>query len=120
MSVPVGAFTSKSRLITLSSCSRLCMTDRSSSGTKFDGNTIRPWRLTRNGCMECPFVSRRTDEEHVHGSGGRYGGSVGGRPADAPLDGADEVGPELTCGNDRVDRADCERPFDVVNVLELS
>src|SRR5664279_6541544 len=51
MSVPDGAFTSKSRRITASSCARLFITDRSSSGTKLEGNTIRSWPFTTNGCM---------------------------------------------------------------------
>src|SRR5665811_252328 len=51
MSVPDGAFTSKSRRTTASSCSRLFITDRSSSGTKLEGNTIRSWPFTTNGCM---------------------------------------------------------------------
>lgn len=38
---------------------------------------------------------------HVEGSGGRHRGGVGRGPADTPLDGADEVGPEFSRGNDR-------------------
>ena len=32
------------------------MTDRSNSGMKFDGNTIRSCRLTTNGCIATSFL----------------------------------------------------------------
>src|SRR5664280_2789615 len=59
MSVPDGAFTSKSRRTTASSCARLFITDRSSSGTKLEGNTIRSWPFTTNGCMRHILLGAR-------------------------------------------------------------
>src|ERR1700749_245452 len=61
MSVPVGALASKSRAITASSVSRSPMTEKSSSGRKFDGNTRRPWRLTTKGFMRRSFPAVRKD-----------------------------------------------------------
>src|SRR3954465_604879 len=51
MSVPVGAFFSKSRAITASSVSSPAMTEKSRSGRKFDGNISRPWASRTNGFM---------------------------------------------------------------------
>jgi hypothetical protein len=41
MSVPLGALVSKSRRTTLSSCSSAYMVEKSSSGMKFEGSTMR-------------------------------------------------------------------------------
>ena len=46
-----GAFFSKSRRMTSTSCCSVSMTEKSSSGMKFDGNTRRPCRFTTNGCI---------------------------------------------------------------------
>src|SRR5215216_5136524 len=57
MSVPVGAFFSKSRAMTASSASRLGITEKSSSGRKFDGNISRPWRSMTKGFIGLLFPS---------------------------------------------------------------
>src|SRR4051794_21414759 len=61
MSVPVGAFFSKSRAITASSVSSPAMTEKSRSGRKFDGNISRPWRSMTKGFMpeSVPLAARR-------------------------------------------------------------
>src|SRR3954452_13308913 len=51
MSVPVGAFFSKSRATTASSVSSPAMTEKSRSGRKFDGNISRPWVSRTKGFM---------------------------------------------------------------------
>src|SRR5689334_24465940 len=71
MSVPVGAFASKSRPITAVNWSSDSSTEKSSSPRKLAGNTRRPCRLTTNGftllppgrarspaCCFCPVVRR--------------------------------------------------------------
>src|SRR5919202_830559 len=67
MSVPLGALVSKSRRMTLSSCSSVSMVDKSSSGMMFEGNTMRPCRFTTKDFMVDPFLARV--------------GSVAGHPA---------------------------------------
>jgi hypothetical protein len=42
MSVSEGAFSSKSRLMTAANCSSVSKIEKSSSGKKLKGNTIRP------------------------------------------------------------------------------
>src|SRR2546427_12979308 len=54
MSVSVGAFSSKSRLITAANWSSVSKTEKSSAGKKLKGKTIRPYRLTTNGFMWAP------------------------------------------------------------------
>src|ERR1035438_1550009 len=58
MSVPVGAFASKSRSITAVNCSSVLRTEKSSSPKKFAGNTRRPCRLTTNGFTRYLRVER--------------------------------------------------------------
>src|SRR5680860_1836714 len=116
MSDPVGAFVSKSRLITLSSWSRLSTTDRSSSGTKLEGKTIRSCRLRRKGCM-CRSCS--TGMDGAGRSGTRLGWVTTPSAADSSLDRSDEVGAELTSGDDRVNGSHGACSLDVVHLLEL-
>ncbi len=54
MSVPVGAFASKSRPITAVNWSSVSSTEKSSSPRKLAGNTRRPCRLTTNGFTLLP------------------------------------------------------------------
>src|SRR5437667_212299 len=54
MSVPVGAFASKSRPITAVNWSSDSSTEKSSSPRKLAGNTRRPCRLTTNGFTLLP------------------------------------------------------------------
>ena len=49
IAVPVGAFESKSRLMTASSCSRLSKVEKSRSGKQFDGKTILPCEFSSKG-----------------------------------------------------------------------
>src|ERR1700712_853959 len=58
ISLPVGAFASKSRLITSVNCSRVRRTEKSSCPRKFAGNTRRPCRFTTNG-FTCHLSQRR-------------------------------------------------------------
>src|SRR5437870_12120096 len=54
MSVSVGAFSSKSRLITAANWSSVWKTGKSSAGKNLKGETIRPYRLMTNGFMWAP------------------------------------------------------------------
>src|SRR5229473_2378225 len=54
MSVPVGAFASKSRPITAVNWSSVSRTEKSRSPRKLAGNTRRPCRLTTNGFTLSP------------------------------------------------------------------
>jgi hypothetical protein len=56
----VGAFASKSRRTTAANCSSVSKTEKSSSGKKLEGKTMRPWRLTTNGFIliaPCPVAA---------------------------------------------------------------
>src|SRR5712691_5617322 len=54
MSPSVGAFSSKSRLMNAANWSSVWNTEKSSSGKKLNGKTMRPYRLITNGFMASP------------------------------------------------------------------
>src|SRR3954471_16131325 len=99
MSVPLGALVSKSRRITVSSCSSDSIVEKSSCGMMLEGNTRRPCRF-------------RTKAFTVVLSDGVVLGADLGPPCglDAPLDGGDGPRASLHGGDDVVHRADLAGP----------
>src|SRR5919112_5960206 len=90
MSVPLGALVSKSRRMTLSSCSSVSMVEKSSSGMMFEGNTMRPCRLSTKAFIDGASLLGSARERELH----------------PPLDGSDETRPELGGRDDVVHRPD--------------
>src|SRR4028119_2189946 len=77
ISVPLGALVSKSRRMTLSSCSSVSSVEKSSSGMTFEGNTMRPCRFRTKAFTRGSSLS---------------GGSAVRGALHPPLDGGDEAG----------------------------
>src|SRR4028119_1119269 len=99
ISVPLGALVSKSRRMTLSSCSSVSSVEKSSSGMTFEGNTMRPCRFRTKAFTRGSSLS---------------GGSAVRGALHPPLDGGDEAGPQLGGGDDVVHRAHPAGALDVV------
>src|SRR4028119_1310165 len=140
ISVPLGALVSKSRRMTLSSCSSVSSVEKSSSGMTFEGNTMRPCRFRtkaftsgaslsggsagRGGAPPPLAGARRARRLRLRPEAGTGGSSLSGGSAvrgalHPPLDGGDEAGPQLGGGDDVVHRAHPAGALDVVDGLEL-
>src|SRR4051794_24213132 len=109
MSLPLGALVSKSRRMTLSSCSKDSTVEKSSRGMMFEGSTSRPCRLRANAFMTVP-----SDRP------GKRCRSVLRGALHPSLHGGDEARSQLGGGDDGVHRAHLAGPLDVVHCLELS
>src|SRR3954470_18963403 len=112
MSVPLGALVSKSRRMTLSSCSRDSTVERSSWGMTLEGKTRRPCRLTTKAFMRVLSDTSGSDTSQA-------AGLDPARPLHPPLDGGDQPWAQLGGGDDVVHGAHPAGPPDVVDRLEL-
>src|SRR4051812_20820263 len=118
MSVPLGALVSKSRRMTLSSCSRDSTVERSSWGMTLEGKTRRPCRLRTKAFMRVLSDTSGSDTSSSDTSG-PAGGLLPTCPLHPPLDGGDQPRAQLGGGDDVVHRAHPTGPVDVVDRLEF-